>query len=889
MFFVDRVDPISRKVSMALLRSTPSLQKMAVINYEDCPAKTWTKLYNNQDTKCLGRSVLDHCLIVHAVAKEWISRLPPELQGLFPQGSAFAAGCHDIGKVSPFFYEKIRLNCLSDPSLAEHPLVALNLNPDLENQWGGHAGVSQLCASYMGSGEEVSKVLGQHHGYSPVLGARHVLDETFGGRDWQYQRERLVQEIQARTQETWPQIQGAEKLKLISGLATVADWIGSGHHFEDPRLDWRPLISKAVDDAGFLPPQIKKGLSFQEIFNFHPREAQSVLCDAVRRPGVYLLEASMGMGKTEAALFSAYQMLQSGLARGIYFALPTQLTSNKIFDRFNYFLSKILDNQESGAHATRLLHAGSWMLESEMGEDAKPGGEWFSPSKRGLLAPFAVGTVDQALMAAMHVKHGFVRSFGLAGKVVILDEVHTYDSYTGKILDHLVNGLQQLGCTVILLSATLSSDRRSRLFSGQIKPSKQYPLVTSKSVEDSVNFHPITPDLDVSVAVSLCQHREKAIEEVIERSMNGQRILWIENTVDESQEIFSILKSRLPNIPIGLLHSRFTASARSLVEKEWVPWFGKEGWGDRLTSGCILVGTQILEQSLDLDSDFMVTAFAPSDLMLQRLGRLWRHADTPRNPSAVREAWVVAPKLENALSNPQTAFGSSSFVYDPYILCRSLEVWSQKQSINIPSQIRDIVEETYQERVETDDRFSKHLHHMLSWTKDGPGKLGLERLANGAVSSYGTAMKDEFAPTRYAERQQKDVLLVSSIKVEGKNTKIVFMDQSHLSIPHQRSTWNSKEWRKAALVIARQTVRVPEDKLPSLQTVSFIQSSVGGIKHACFLGEDPSASSKLFIYCVGQDTVLREVNGSSLAASVRYSKNLGLKFPLKQKKEQARG
>lgn len=193
-----------------------------------------------------------------------------------------------------------------------------------------------------------------------------------------------------------------------------------------------------------------------------PREPQSLFIEQVTGPGVYILEAQMGMGKTEAALFAAYQLLAQEKATGIYFALPTQLTSNKIYDRFNAFLKQII-HAESPKQSL-LLHSGAWLLDTELGEEGRPGGSWFNQNKRGLLAPFAVGTIDQALMAVMNVKHGFVRAFGLAGKVVILDEVHSYDLYTGTLLNELVAFLRQIDCTVIILSATLSQTRREAYY-----------------------------------------------------------------------------------------------------------------------------------------------------------------------------------------------------------------------------------------------------------------------------------------------------------------------------------------------------------------------------------------------------------------------------------------
>lgn len=159
----------------------------------------------------------------------------------------------------------------------------------------------------------------------------------------------------------------------------------------------------------------------------------------------------MGMGKTEAALYAAYRMLEQGKAGGIYFALPTQLTSNKIHDRVNAFLSRIL--LQDSLQAPLLLHGKAWLKtfsEQEMGEDAAPGKPWFQSGKRGLLAPFAVGTIDQALMAVIRVRHSRT-GLRSCGKGRHHDEIHSYDTYTGTIIDELVALLRELKCTVIIL------------------------------------------------------------------------------------------------------------------------------------------------------------------------------------------------------------------------------------------------------------------------------------------------------------------------------------------------------------------------------------------------------------------------------------------------------
>ena len=612
-------------------KSRRSTSQLLVVPYKDCPAKT----YERDGSKVPGRSVISHCQIVGAVARELISRFPAGLgTALFPVNAHFAASTHDIGKVSPYFFEKIRQGCSRSP--AAWPVLK-GISPTLERAWGGHAGVSQVVAKSLQAPKYVAEILGQHHGFSPSIAGRRANDEVFGGDSWQAERENLVVELKRLLDADWPQVVSTAQARLLAGLTSVSDWIGSGEFFEDPDAPWETNINPALDRAGFISPTFRSGLSFQQVFDFEPRPVQQQFIDQVVVPGTYVLEAPMGLGKTEAALYAAYSMLTSGQATGIYFALPTQLTSNKIYGRFNDFLGAIL--AEDCTHRSLLLHGGAWLLETEMGEEGRPGGAWFNKAKRGLLAPFAVGTVDQALMAAMNVKHGFVRAFGLAGKVVILDEVHTYDAYTGTILDALVELLRSLHCTVIILSATLNRERRGKLLGCELF-SDAYPLITAVPQQRDLVELSVPITTSQPVAIQLLEQDEPAIHEAIERASQGQQVLWIENTVVEAQQRYLDLAARASELGLacGLLHSRFIADDRQRIEDRWVNLFGKPGWPKRLQQGHILVGTQVLEQSLDIDADFLISRFAPTDMLLQRMGRLWRHADTPRVDSAVCES-----------------------------------------------------------------------------------------------------------------------------------------------------------------------------------------------------------------------------------------------------------
>lgn len=833
------------------------------VPFTRCPAKT----FNDAGVIRFGRSVPEHCQIVGEVARELIRRYPLLIlqAGLFPQFAPFAAACHDIGKVSPTFVEKLRRAC-STPST---DLPALAVNPDLEKTWGGHAGVSQAASKAMNTPNYLPEILGQHHGFSPPLTGKSAEAESFGGIAWQAERVALVDELKKRLEMDWPQLASPEQARLVAGLTSVADWIGSGQHFEDPQQPWQSKIALALDEAGFIPPSYQQGLSFEQIFGFSPRPAQSQLIDAASGPGVYVLEAPMGMGKTEAALYAAYRLLAAGKASGIYFALPTQLTSNKIFDRFNAFLQQVLAPDCSGRKGL-LLHGSAWLLDTEMGEEGRPGGSWFQQSKRGLLAPFAVGTIDQALMAAMNVKHGFVRAFGLAGKVVILDEVHSYDAYTGTLLDALVSLLRSLHCTVIILSATLNQSRRSQLLGVELA-STGYPLISAQPQGAVVSEHPIAVEgAQQTVQLRINGDETLAVAEALARAEQGQQVLWIENTVKEAQTRYLDLASRAAELGLecGLLHSRFTIDDRARIEAYWVDAFGKRGRDKRRERGRILVGTQVLEQSLDIDADFMISRFAPTDMLLQRLGRLWRHTDTPRAPGAKCEAWLLAPTLVTAIVDPLRAFAASAHVYSPYVLCRSLEIWQEMQEVRLPQDIRGIIDATYVERTEQGD-MSRWLHELDNGTNGSngtprrKGRKALQQLARVGLATDGKTLPESQAQTRYSETDNVEVLLLRDLQqIPGEQaSRLVLLDGRELRLPHRRHALTKEEWRKLTATLMQQIVQARPGDAPAKVARETFEKY--GVQHCFYLG-DPNwgdDESLLRVALVDETSMLHGLHG----------------------------
>ena len=791
----------------------------AALPLEQCLAKSWEK----GEGIAPGRTVEEHCCIAGAVASSLAARLERVRSGLLPAHAALPAQVHDVGKVCPTFQAKLYDAILGRDVRRRYPALR-GAEPDLERNWGGHAAVSYAALKSMGAPESIARIAGEHHGMP--LHAQSADRPGYGGARWEAARRELLHRLLGNSPD-WPELGDAALERVVSGLTITADWIASGPLCDNPAEDWRPLVERAVDEGGFCWPGVKKGLSFADIFSFSPRPAQKALYAAVTGPGAYVLEAPMGLGKTEAALYAAYRMLEVGASCGIYFALPTRLTSNRIHQRVDAFLSRIL---EKDAHAL-LLHGTAWLerfLHQELGREGAPNHSWFAQGKRGILAPFAVGTVDQALLSAMHVRHGALRTFGLAGKTVILDEIHSYDAYTGTILDFLVEQLRRIGCTVIILSATLTEDRRGRIIGRNIQ-ARAYPLISA--VPQSGEAVAVACEGPVSSCVLLGHPatEDAAVEEALRRAEQGQRVLWIENTVAHAQERFCRLAARaaaMSPLPTGLLHSRFTPVDRADNENRWTAFFARDAT-DRGRLGGILVGTQVVEQSLDLDADFLISSFCPTDMLLQRLGRLWRHGDgTCRSAPARREAWILHPGLEEALAAPRKSFGASAHVYAPYILCRSLELWHTLDRIRLPEDIRAILEATYADRRETDGPMAAAWHALCAQRDE------LRAQAMRSVSTSTSASDDDDSHTRINQRKELSVLLLRAWRPEARY--LVLADGGELNLisrraaPHAERNGNGdkgRRWREraaAAALLARNTVRVPEHLAPESMPPSWL-------------------------------------------------------------------
>ncbi|MDR3334318.1 MAG: CRISPR-associated helicase Cas3' [Treponema sp.] len=861
----------------------------SIFDLSSCLAKTY-KL----DGKVLpGIDILGHSIIAGEVAKEIIRRSIPALRDrLFPPGSELIAACHDIGKVYPLHQTRLQW------SIAGH-----RSNPESEKPWKGHWAVSQ--AALDGCPKYIPEIAGRHHGYSPAQ-IYPATYEGFGGEAWQDLREELLEKLTTYFDTRWPKVENKTHAAVLSGLTCIADWIGSGSSFDgithiEDISDLPARVQEALDRAGFVLPRMKQGLTFKAIFDRECRPVQSLFIESVSTPGIYVLEAPMGIGKTEAALYAAYKMFSAGKASGIYFALPTQLTSHKIHKRVDAFLTKVLEENSSLSKAL-LVHSSArfYETETEMGEDGEPGRSWFQAKKRRILAPFGVGTIDQALMSVMNVKHGFVRAFGLAGKVVILDEVHSYDSYTGALLDELVKGLEEMGCTVIILSATLTHERRKKILGVREKATldspppasgyPDYPLISSLiHREDRLQEVGVETADTVNVLVRRVVDDGKAVVEALKRAKQGQQVLWIENTVDEAQRRYKQIDSEAKRcgVDTGLLHSRFVQHDREYNEDTWVGIFGKDGTARRGEQGRILVGTQVLEQSLDIDADFLVTRLCPTDMLLQRIGRLWRHQENNavRPAEARREVWILSADYERVIAEyadkkqPHKVFnkelGKTAYIYDPYVLLRTLELWNTRTTLSLPQEIRSLVEDTYCERNEQAplNSLKKELEQE---------RARLRRLAFQGIASSNKTLPDTTAEiryknpnTRYSEMETRDVLLLrAEPENHDRSTVLVLSNGDSLELKQGLKNENKKEWRKRATRLSSHIVTVPEYQAP----LSAPPEILDRFKEYIYTGSADHHEDSLRIVVVHEDNTLVGIDCPTEKMKKNVSKDFLLSY-----------
>lgn len=677
----------------------------------------------------------------------------------------FWGSLHDIGKATPAFQGKAKNLCpelfqrLCDrgyrfrgaDSATGHGILTTRILKDLHCRDGVWSNLPSDLA------KTVATVLGGHHGMFPSLGIGLVYELGNCDGRWDACRQGIV-----RTLERYWCMGGLPAPKsgaghqplcmVLAGMVTVADWIASNEDFFGPDGNTTDLAEygersrhkaeKALDRLAWHrwnPPSepAKVAVLFPAIHVLRPlQETAEKLTAALDSPGLVIIEAPTGEGKTEAAMLLADHWAATLAQRGCYFALPTQATSNQMFGRVRAFLSTRYPHSQ----VNMLLLHGHASLSAEfeelrqnaerlfspdcIGQDDSAGendptvlaAEWFTYRKRGLLAPFGVGTIDQALLSVLQTKHVFVRLFGLAHKTVILDEVHAYDTYMTTLIERLLEWLASLGSSVVLLSATLPNSRRRQLIEafrrglgvpGEIILSQTYPRITWTTKTGFGECHiatspPSAKEIQVQHVNGQLPPEAGGCFELCEKLRTalsaGGCAAVICNSVNRAQDVYKALKRHFTLDELDLLHARYLFKDRQEREERCLRRFGKpDDNGVHRPYRAVLVSTQIIEQSLDLDFDLMVTDVAPVDLLLQRAGRLHRHP-RDRRPSELQRPslWICWPE-EGEGGAPVFDPGTKA-VYDPHVLLRTWLAIRDRTAVRIPDDVSPLIEAVYAER-----------------------------------------------------------------------------------------------------------------------------------------------------------------------------------------------
>ena len=535
--------------------------------------------------------------------------------------------CHDLGKACPGF--QCKWENMTGMDSGRSPNTDIN-----------HAFVSQIALTELLQDMEwpeelaelVSDAVGCHHGHRA---SPNTLDNLAGdrraiGRDpWAQARrglfEALLDIFKPATIPGKQTLNGPDFM-LLSGLTSFADWIGSNE-------DWFPFGSpddcedlhkwfrkrrasadQALDAIGWetrtpLSPEPK---SFEQVFGFAPRPLQQAVAEAladIREPAILLMEAPMGEGKTEAAFFAHLELQRRFGHRGLYVALPTKATGNAMFKRTLKFLhsqgtDRKLDLQL--LHGAKLLNDTYQNLHLSGIHDPATGGEvrageWFTNKKRALLSEYGVGTVDQALLPILPVRHNFVRLWGLANRVVVFDEIHAYDAYTGTLLVHLLRWLLALGSSVVLLSATLPPSIRRKL-AGVVnadfpEQEVEYPRLSvfRPGAVEQKHFE-ADPARRRTLRLQAIPTELPSMRSTIEDHLaSGGMGLALVNTVQRAQDLYRLFPEGKPleregqrvgkrladGTEVFLFHARFPADRRQKREDQVLEIFGEGGKSDR--------------------------------------------------------------------------------------------------------------------------------------------------------------------------------------------------------------------------------------------------------------------------------------------------------------------
>lgn len=607
----------------------------------------WGKTTSSADTLPLVQHLL---AVQQATTTLWTQWLGPPTRRLFARllqldesaalsWLSFLTSLHDLGKATPGFQGKhasvrqsLEVRGLTFPrgSSSDHcELGAVVIRQCLQRLWPTGSSDRRLAHA-------VALALAVHHGPLRPLGQKPYNERDLGNEHWSGVRTDLVELLLRSATLSSPvpppglQCSNHALLNLLAGLTRLADWLASGN----------TLVTKLYAESADKTRGSILALNAMQ-------QAAAEVGEAMQEPGLMVLEASTGSGKTIAARHLANHWQYVGHQHGLYLAEPTRLAAAAL--------------RERGIEEKNEL---SNLLQSD-----------------------GTGTIDQALLAVLRDRQAPVRLLALAGRTVIIDEAHAYDAYTTGVLERLLEWLRALGCSVVLMSGTLPGPIRRRLTAAYGVPPAvrfSFPQADVCPTSHQVRLRWVTPE-------QLAGQLRPALS-------GGGCVACLCNTVSTAQELYLQLRETL-SIPVFLLHSQYPAACRRVLESRVLAQFGASMPGECLATkrphAAVLVATQVLEQSLDLDFDLLITELAPVDALLQRAGRLHRHHRERPHRLVEPELWLLGPATPPfASSQRPTGLGS---VYEDYLLLRTWLALRGRETLLLPEETAKLLAEVHDE------------------------------------------------------------------------------------------------------------------------------------------------------------------------------------------------
>lgn len=666
---------------------------------------------------------------------------------------------HDFGKSTPAFQYKQSFPRHKDldEDIEENLNRAGFSSIQMDNyriRKSPHPIAGETLLESFGLNESIGSIIGGHHGLPPKRDLTYNQLTTYASNLWGRDRDTKIQDEWKSVQNNlfqyglevcdYHNIKDIPEVTLpqaviLEGMLIMADWLASSEKLTNySNVSLFPLIPLEEDfDSLNMKDRYQHAIQNWDIsdqwmpekvasvaeqyrlrFNFVPRPVQKEMSEIISQssdPGLIIIEAPTGIGKTELALTAAEQLAFKQRKTGLYMGLPTQATTNAMFSRVKNWLDSMA--KEQAAHPDIKLLQGKAKFNksytnlpyAENIYDDTDGdvviNSWFA-GKKSSLSHFAVGTIDNLLLTALKQKHLFLRHLGFSDKVVIIDELHAYDSYMSSYLEKAIKWLGAYHVPVIALSATLPKEKRNDLLKAYLKGkygnpkikasdnwehNESYPLLSildGNKLEQVSDFSIVNDENKTINVVRFKGNEEEIINKAVAEIEDGGIAGVVVNTVKRAQDLARLVPE---NIEVLLLHSAYLAPEREKIEERLQANIGK---GATRPKKMIVIGTQVLEQSLDIDFDVLFTDIAPIDLIIQRIGRLHRHKIS-------RPTHLAKPTVYITGINSYGDYGKGNeFIYEKYLLMKTDHFLTDK--INIPKDVSPLVQQVYDPDVDMD-------------------------------------------------------------------------------------------------------------------------------------------------------------------------------------------